>query len=452
MRNNYEEIDTSFDIDLAEDTVGEGGPRLELKATRITPDTNLGDESREQPTNVIDQDLGGKRMTVKCDMVKIIHGTVVSNGSPATLVVFQFAFVPRVIGARYKEAEIMIRFSAGELQSISPAETSVFMRSKTEREVTHSLSPNLQAAHGPVSAGLEYQWQRRESLSITDHAKVTGFIKSQRTRAGQNGTNNTVIWTLHENSQTSSGIPYFVQTALLLKREPPSPGGEEAKFSADIDIKVDVDGTTSVNEATGRVFGLLSNRRQSSKRDKDDGDIRFNPRLSKGTLESGSTSKLKAENLDTFRRLWLFPAWVDGAGEPQLPGKKPRAPEHTGAIENTPQDPRDTTTVTEKALSPAGIGALGLDPDEIPDVGKVSLGLPDMAVPSEAGMPAAGAGKGASAIGVAAKNEICEQLELVRAEAGAVKRLADLIKEERRLLGELRRIQKPWAEKTDPHG
>ncbi|KAI5866399.1 hypothetical protein GGS23DRAFT_550487 [Durotheca rogersii] len=239
-------------------------------------------------------------MTIKCDMVQVVHGTMAEQGSPTTLAVFQFAFVRRARRARFKSVEITFVFTTGEVQDIAPQHTFVVMPSTTTREVTHSVSPTLEAAYGPVKASVGYTWQQTDTTtSLTDYTYITGLIKSLRAKDGPKRPANAVIWTLKENGQTKSGIPHFIQTALLLKRNKPLLGTPQAGFTAKVSIRADVDSKTSAKEAGESFKGQFSGRSQKGR------DIIFNPLVSRGDLQN--TNTLGRKKLSVFQMLWQFP-------------------------------------------------------------------------------------------------------------------------------------------------
>ncbi|KAK0721112.1 hypothetical protein B0H67DRAFT_442577, partial [Lasiosphaeris hirsuta] len=155
---------------------------------------------------------------VQCDLAQVIHGTMFEGGSPATLLVFQFCFVPLGNHRRFKTAEITITFSAGDVQAISPVNTWTTLRSQVQQEISHSISPALEASFGPAKSTVGYTWQFKENREIEGHSRVVGLVHALgKVSARQKKRKNTVVWSLHENEQTSSGIPSFMQAAALLK-------------------------------------------------------------------------------------------------------------------------------------------------------------------------------------------------------------------------------------------
>jgi len=117
-------------------------------------DFDHGDAS--QPGNLIDEDIGDDALTIQSDITKVIHGTMRPDGPPATLIVFQFAFVPYGNYNRFKKAEVIITFSTGQVHSISPNNTWTTLPSEKQQECSHTISPSLEASLGPVKAATTY--------------------------------------------------------------------------------------------------------------------------------------------------------------------------------------------------------------------------------------------------------------------------------------------------------
>ena len=319
--NSQFEEDTRFDVVLTDDpgeiAITKG---IQLRSSFIVPGSNLGG-SEEQPQRVIDKTISNNALTVQCDLAQVIHGTWVKGGSPATLVVFQFAFVPRSNRRRFKEAEISISFSAGDVQAITPENTWATLQSEKQEELSHSLSPGLEAAFGPVNATMGYTWEMSESKTVEGRASVVGLTQA----LGQTGSmtrarKNTVFWGLYENPQTDSGIPSFMQTAVLLKRETVEGEPLGQKFSADITISGRVDNREWVNDKWTRITKTMSGKSRKGE------EIIFNPEKNRGTVDD--VHNLKDVKLDIYKQLVTIRTWVDGDEKP--PEQKREAPDALG--------------------------------------------------------------------------------------------------------------------------
>ncbi|KAL1869587.1 hypothetical protein Daus18300_005441 [Diaporthe australafricana] len=397
------EHDTHFSIVLRDDTAIQS-VGIDLKAL-TAQGTNLG--GGEQTTSFIDEDFGDNRVTIQGDIVQVVHGTIVEGGSPATLVVFQFAFVPHDNDARFKKAEIFVTFPEGEVRGISPHHTSVTMQSERMEETTKSVSPSLEAAYGPGKIGVGYTWEKKDSMTRRDHAKVTGLIKSFRVEGRK--VPNTASWTMIENSQTQTGIPHLIQTAMLVKR------GDEFSdeiFIAEVTVKAEVDMFTSMKDKAQRLSKTLAGKAKKGQ------DVVFNPSVNIGSVENSHC--LEDEILDNHKRLLTFPAWVDGADKPQSPKVK-------GVVEGTTDLEHEFDGSKSKDIQ------LG---DEI-DVASTEI-----LVKSKAGAISTDITRDGQCRVTSTEAEIQEQLVLVRAEARLVERLAGLLKEERKLVSDLRQVQR----------
>lgn len=315
-----EDDDTRFQVILYDDEPFQQRPGAELKAPFAVRVRDLGGE--EQPLRPIDDDVGDDALTVQCDMSQIIHGTMVKDGSPATLIVFQFVFLPRSNSRRFKEATITVIFSAGNVEKVTPYNTWAMMRSEKEQKISHTVSPGLEAAFGPGKATVGYTWQLEESIAVEGYARVEGLTRAlgQNTSIGKKRTN-TVIWTLRENNtkQIKSGIPSLVQTAVLLKRERTEGQPLGAKFSADIDIRGEVDNHEWVKDKWKSAVKGMSGKRHRGE------DVIFNPDLNRGSVEDAYN--MGSVDLESYRQLITIRQWSDGTSRASEKG--PMAPDPT---------------------------------------------------------------------------------------------------------------------------
>ncbi|KAI0465891.1 hypothetical protein F4859DRAFT_507736 [Xylaria cf. heliscus] len=300
------EDDTRFDIRLIDESRHDDytGHGATLKSSFIVKGTDLG--GGEQPPSIIDENISGGEFTVQCDLAQVIHGTTVEGGTPATLMVFQFAFVPRGNRRRFEEAEVTISFSAGNVHSITPNKRHATLLSQKQRELSHSVNPSLEAAFGPAKATAGYTWELKETSVIERYSSIVGIIQQQ----GQNASTtrarkNTVFWGFYENTATSSGIPSFIQTAVLVKREATSaePAGE--KFSADITIHGKVHNCKVVKDKLMELRQkMLGEKTKAAK-------VIFDPKKTRGKVDD--INNLTNVNLDTYKQLVTFRLWADGA-------------------------------------------------------------------------------------------------------------------------------------------
>lgn len=104
--------------------------------------------------------------------------------------------------------------------------------------------------------------------------------------------------------QTNSGIPSFIQTAVLLKREKVEGQLLGRKFSADIKICGKVDNHKWVNDKFESFTKSMTGN--SSKT----ADVIFNTKKNRGTVDDDKN--LESVKLDTYKQLVTIRPWVDG--------------------------------------------------------------------------------------------------------------------------------------------
>lgn len=258
----------------------------------------------DQQKHQLDADVGDEALSVKCDLVQVLHGTSVENGTPATIAVFQFAFVPWGNNRRFREVKINVTFSDGEIERISPMGSFAIARSQTTQELSHAVSPSLQMAVAPISASLGYQWQKKETKTLDGFTRLDGRVKAFGVH-GSRKRLNTAAWRLNENHQTESGIPTLLQTAVLLKRNAGNAGSPGAKFSAELEIKGKVDRLTQFEDRWKHCIKSITGNKHTG------GQIMFDPNV----VIQGEVNDLKnlgSEDLDQYTQLVTVKDWEDG--------------------------------------------------------------------------------------------------------------------------------------------
>ncbi|XXH01221.1 hypothetical protein Hte_007575 [Hypoxylon texense] len=437
------EDDTRFDVVLIDNDLFENinGNGAELKSSFVVRGTNLGG-GEEQDTRVIDEAISNNALTVQCDITQIIHGTTMEGGSPATLAVFQFAFVAQG-ERRFKQAEITITFSAGDVQAITPSNTYATLRSEKERELSHSVSPGLEAAFGPGKATMGYTWQLKESMTQESYSKVVGLRRMLGQGNSMNKRTNAVFWGLYENPATESGIPSFLQAAMLLKRE------KDQKFSVDITICGEVDNRDWVKDKWKSTSKMMTGKSRKG------AEIIFNPEKNRGTVDDAKN--LTAVVLDTYKQLVTIRPWVDG-DERSL--ERDPAPTKVPEEDPTGQPPLGVSEIA--VMSPANLGTTVIGPpDEHPakDLtqhprasGTSKESQTDTApFPSMDSTLVDSKSRGAASTGRAMPlsddekqrklDYLEEQLTLVRKETTLVARLIALAGEEKKILQEINELR-----------
>ena len=303
---------TLFSLSLTDDTAG-ASSAVALKSSFEIHGTNLG--GGEQSTHLIDKDIGGDALLVQSELATAAHGTLTPSGAPATLAVFQFAFAPRAAGTRFKEVSVTLTFSAGEVQRVAPTGMCAVQRSEKQRETSHALSPNIAATFGPASMSAGYTWTLMESETIEASGRLGGYVRHLgQHRSAKRA--NTALWEMHENGDRKSGIPTFVQTAVLLKRE-----GVGEKFNAEIAITGKVSGLAVVKDTVMDVPKRLFTKKKKGEA------VFFNFKISTGEIEDASN--LSGQDLNKYQQLVTMAEWADGgkdSEEQEQPLSPPLSP------------------------------------------------------------------------------------------------------------------------------
>jgi hypothetical protein len=436
--------DTRFEVVLL-DNEHDGQKNAVLKSSFSFQGSN-----KYHDTRFMDENIRKSGLTVQGDLAQIIHGTMVKGGSPATLIVFQFAFVPRGNHQRFKKAEISVEFSAGNVHSITPKQTWTTMRSEKQSELSHSVSPGLEAAFGPGKATMGYTWQLKESQKTESHSTVVG-ITQQLGQAGSSTKKrtNTALWGLYENPETKSGIPSFLQTAVLLEceRSEAVPSGQRS--SAKITISGEVDNSEWVKDKWKSMTKKMSG--ESTKGE----HVIFDKELNLGGIQD--THNMTKVPLDTYKQLVTIRPWVDG--DTRAPSQAVAVPDgieqtSTGQpaeqvttnvrLASTPLDPKiagstvqDLANKVAQNLSMSGSG-------DIPQEQTAASTLDNSVLAELMNQDDVVDEKTAVLSGCEKQqrlHDLEDQLSLVRSEARVMAQLINLIREERRLLKEVSNLK-----------
>ncbi|KAG9494790.1 hypothetical protein J7337_013929 [Fusarium musae] len=167
---------------------------------------------------------------IQVNLLGTIHGSMSPDKEPATLLLFKFRFSAERLNGRIKSVKITVQFyeenSDPIVANIAPDGSSQIERSTQETTVSSDIEAGVNAG---VGMGLSDRTVQKKTDSVT----IDGM---QSIRGRNYGSFNTVIWRLTENSTLHSGIPAYLQSAVLLKR---STGDS---FSAKFDIEAEVSG------------------------------------------------------------------------------------------------------------------------------------------------------------------------------------------------------------------
>ncbi|KAL7821822.1 hypothetical protein V8C26DRAFT_391044 [Trichoderma gracile] len=438
--------DTLFNVVLEDEDSDEDGIAAVLKSSFIVEGTNLGG-GEEHAQRLIDEPVGNNALTVQCDLVQVIHGTMSEGGSPATLLVFQFAFVPRGNHRRFKEVEINITFSAGEVSDITPKGTWATLQSETQQELTHNVSPGLEAGFGPAKATMGYTWELKETQMIQGRSSVVGTVHSLR-QAGKSTRQrvNNIFWGLFENPQTKSGIPSFMQAAVLLKGDGVIWTSQGQTLSAEITISGTVETHDWVKGKWASLEKKMSNRRRKRE------NIVFIPEKSTGSVPDANN--LMKTDLSTYKQLvTIRRQWVNGEEKSPESGsahdsahqKAQEKREDMGkllAVDSPTEMPRDSiqnaTRHPVSEIEPSGESYIPTSNMEVSALEKIATANSTVQEPVDEDQ--------IESIGAEEKQQrltdVEEELSSVRNEAKLISQLVLLVRQERTLVQKRQRLQR----------
>ncbi|MCJ1354091.1 MAG: hypothetical protein MMC33_004078 [Icmadophila ericetorum] len=232
----------------------------------------------------------GDSVMVQADLVGVIHGTLSKaqsascpSGDPATLIIIEFRFHPNKNSRRFESARIKIIFTGKnadpEVLRIAPYGKFSLDPAQKQVELDRAANASVQGGALGVSVSVGLKYDLKQSFTERSEATLRGVILLER--RSQRGQKNAAEWIVEENPNTKRGLPFFLRTAILLKRKPSS-DEESAKFQATLKIKADVDWKSSVGILRDRLLGRLP----------EDDPINFNPQL------PPTIPGLDADNLD----------------------------------------------------------------------------------------------------------------------------------------------------------
>jgi hypothetical protein len=238
----------------------------------------------------------GDSLTVQADLVSSIHGK--HNGTPATLIITDFWFMPGKKARRFTWAMVTFKFDSmdakdGGAGGLGPTVAEIapkghFSLHPKQKHVERNFKIGLsaQAPVGPVSPGVAIDWSLAESYDEENEITLGGISMLE----GRDfGGKNTARWTLGENEMVKSGIPTRLRTAILLERKAAE---AKAKFQGMVEIKVDADVVSEVGFIIKRLLGKIP---------KDDPVI-FDPKISTSSV-GHQPGNLEKEDLKALCRV-----------------------------------------------------------------------------------------------------------------------------------------------------
>lgn len=204
---------------------------------------NMGGELNRN--TITDRRLESGSFTVRASLAAVIHGRDNEHGGghPASLIMFDFDFLPLKSGVRFKHAAIAIQFSYHDAdegpidpQVVNMAPYGLFRLGASTR--TETTTTTALGAEGGVSrlgvVSVSGSFENKIVKDVQDFATISGW-KGIRDR--NSGEPNTAEWALSENTQTRSGIATHIRAVVLLRRI-----NDTSKFLAHCSIDVETAG------------------------------------------------------------------------------------------------------------------------------------------------------------------------------------------------------------------
>ncbi|RYO85042.1 hypothetical protein DL766_007924 [Monosporascus sp. MC13-8B] len=208
-------------------------------------------------------------MAVRGRLFHVVHG-ILGNGSstPATLIVFEWLFVPGKLGRRFREVEIDVTFAPhgrrpgtmpdDDLSEYTPQVRAVAPDVPVKsyisgRGVTSEMTITgaLRAGYEPfVAFTPEASRKKTETTERTDYRFAAGYPAFVNKMWGEP---NSVHWTLQENAPQESGTPHLVRTAVLLQRTAGDGGSFSATIETSAHVSVLADAAEKLRKAVGSI-------------------------------------------------------------------------------------------------------------------------------------------------------------------------------------------------------
>lgn len=229
----------------------------------------------------------GSSLVVQGDLASVLHGTLSPGGTPATLIVADFQFMPGAIGRRFRSAVIKFQFADYELighydpevWDISPKGSFSIKPTTIKQDIQKFVSLSVQGGAFGIGVNSGFTWAVDQAIEKQDQTTLTGTI---RLESRVYGPKDTARWSLMENKSQKSSIPSLLRTAILLRRS------SNRRFLGTVEIDCKVDFASSVENAAQRIYGRIP---------KDD-PVVFDPNKAQTTAEKSQLENLAASDLE----------------------------------------------------------------------------------------------------------------------------------------------------------
>jgi len=237
-------------------------------------------------------------LSMKVKLIEAHHGQMVHEGKSyqASLLVFEIMFQSRIHDRRYVSADITLEFfdvgadrtKRGGPEVVDLAPNRAHWLHKTSYDRTSNRGISLSGKAGFDLAGLDanVHWDVEETKTVKSKAILTGL--SDRS-PNKEGGENAVRWSMRENDGEADGIPSFLQTAVLLKREHHEP------FYAVLSIKSTVDFKSAASRVKNQALRVATDE------DTAIDPVTFRPRELQ--VQHASSTGIKAGDLKHMEKL-----------------------------------------------------------------------------------------------------------------------------------------------------
>lgn len=178
---------------------------------------------------------------VRCKAREVIHGYWGDSGGFATLLVYDFHF-NALRSRRIASANITFEFASSEPNSPPPEVAAIspygrYALLETSQEESYTRGGEVKAEGGEfgIKLGASHSWSKSVNLTSTDNISLFGD-----TICDKYGRDLSVNFVVNENRQSPKGIPYFLRTAIILKRK------HNNLFQCKVKINVEADWKTQL--------------------------------------------------------------------------------------------------------------------------------------------------------------------------------------------------------------
>lgn len=183
-------------------------------------------------------------LSMKIKLAEVHHGSMIyeEKRSAATLLLFEIRFQSSLQKRRFVSASVTLEFfdQGGvarrhpHVVGCAPDRMHWLNKSTINRKTEYGASLGGKAGAEIAGVDASVNWKVEEEKPLKFHATVTGITDFSD---GHNGDENKAVWTMEENDNEESGIPSFLQAAVLLRRVFDGPFKGVLRVHSEVDIK-----------------------------------------------------------------------------------------------------------------------------------------------------------------------------------------------------------------------